>query len=427
MNKKGCLIVMLISITSFAFGQVNFEDYFENKSLRVDYLMGGSAKDQTVFIKELKEEPFWGGSKTNLIDQFGFGTFKFKLIDAETKVLLYSKGFNSLFQEWQTTAEAKELKRAFYQVNVMPFPKRPVLFVLESRKWNGEMEQIFEFEIDPTNYFIGKEKPNTIVSNRVMGEGDPATSVDVAFIAEGYTLEEMGKFRADVKRIAGYLFDVPPFKHYQNNFNIYALEAISEESGTDVPGENIYKNTAVNTTFYTFDIDRYLTTFDIKSLHDIAANVPYDQIFVLINTKRYGGGGFYNYYTSCSSDHPLTYEVSSHEFGHGFVGLGDEYYSSEVAYEDFYNLEIEPWEPNLTTLVDFDKKWKRMLNDSIPISTPRTKEYENKIGVFEGGGYSSKGIYSPFQDCKMKTNNMKHFCPVCEEAAEKMILFQIGK
>ena len=427
MNKKGCLIVMLISITSFAFGQVNFEDYFENKSLRVDYLMGGSAKDQTVFIKELKEEPFWGGSKTNLIDQFGFGTFKFKLIDAETKVLLYSKGFNSLFQEWQTTAEAKELKRAFYQVNVMPFPKRPVLFVLESRKWNGEMEQIFEFEIDPTNYFIGKEKPNTIVSNRVMGEGDPATSVDVAFIAEGYTLEEMDKFRADVKRIAGYLFDVPPFKHYQNNFNIYALEAISEESGTDVPGENIYKNTAVNTTFYTFDIDRYLTTFDIKSLHDIAANVPYDQIFVLINTKRYGGGGFYNYYTSCSSDHPLTYEVSSHEFGHGFVGLGDEYYSSEVAYEDFYNLEIEPWEPNLTTLVDFDKKWKRMLNDSIPIPTPRTKEYENKIGVFEGGGYSSKGIYSPFQDCKMKSNNMKHFCPVCEEAAEKMILFQIGK
>ena len=427
MNKKGCLIVMLISITSFAFGQVNFEDYFENKTLRVDYLMGGSAKDQTVFIKELKEEPFWGGSKTNLIDQFGFGTFKFKLIDAETKVLLYSKGFNSLFQEWQTTAEAKELKRAFYQVNVMPFPKRPVLFVLESRKWNGEMEQIFEYEIDPTNYFIGKEKPNAIVSNRVMGEGDPATSVDVAFIAEGYTLEEMGKFRADVKRIAGYLFDVPPFKHYQNNFNIYALEAISEESGTDVPGENIYKNTAVNTTFYTFDIDRYLTTFDIKSLHDIAANVPYDQIFVLINTKRYGGGGFYNYYTSCSSDHPLTYEVSSHEFGHGFVGLGDEYYSSEVAYEDFYNLEIEPWEPNLTTLVDFDKKWKRMLNDSIPIPTPRTKEYENKIGVFEGGGYSSKGIYSPFQDCKMKSNNMKHFCPVCEEAAEKMILFQIGK
>ena len=427
MNKKGCLIVMLISITSFAFGQVNFEDYFENKSLRVDYLMGGSAKDQTVFIKELKEEPFWGGSKTNLIDQFGFGTFKFKLIDAETKVLLYSKGFNSLFQEWQTTAEAKELKRAFYQVNVMPFPKRPVLFVLESRKWNGEMEQIFEYEIDPTNYFIGKEKPNTIVSNRVMGEGDPATSVDVAFIAEGYTLEEMDKFRADVKRIAGYLFDVPPFKHYQNNFNIYALEAISEESGTDVPGENIYKNTAVNTTFYTFDIDRYLTTFDIKSLHDIAANVPYDQIFVLINTKRYGGGGFYNYYTSCSSDHPLTYEVSSHEFGHGFVGLGDEYYSSEVAYEDFYNLEIEPWEPNLTTLVDFDKKWKGMLNDSIPIPTPRTKEFENKIGVFEGGGYSSKGIYSPFQDCKMKTNNMKHFCPVCEEAAEKMILFQIGK
>ncbi len=427
MDKKVYLFAILISITSFAFGQVNFEDYFENKTLRVDYLLGGSAKEQTVFIKELKEEPFWGGSKTNLIDQFGYGTFKFKLFDVETKELLYSKGFNSLFQEWQTTAEAKELKRAFYQVNVMPFPKKPVLFVLESRKWNGEMEQIFEYKIDPTNYFIGKEKPSAIVSNRVMGKSDPAKSVDVAFIAEGYTLEEMDKFRADVKRIAGYLFDVPPFKQYQNHFNIYALESISEESGTDVPGENIYKNTAVNTSFYTFDIDRYLTTFDLKALHDIAANVPYDQIFVLINTDRYGGGGFYNYYTSCSSDHLLTYEVSSHEFGHGFVGLGDEYYSSEVAYEDFYNLEIEPWEPNLTTLVDFDKKWKGMLDESIPIPTPRMKEYEDKIGVFEGGGYLSKGIYSPYQDCKMKSNNMKHFCPVCEKAAEKMILFHIGK
>lgn len=427
MNKKVCLIALLISISGFAFGQVNFEDYFENKTLRIDYLMGGSAKEQTVFIKELREEPFWGGSKINLIDQFGFGTFRFKLLDAETKVLLYSKGFNSLFQEWQTTAEAKELKRAFYQVNVMPFPKKPVVFVLESRKWNGEMEQIFEYEIDPTNYFIGKEKPRFTASNLVMGKGNPETSVDVAFIAEGYTLEEMDKFRSDVKRVAGYLFDVPPFKQYQDNFNIYALEAISQESGTDVPGENIYKNTAVNTTFYTFDIDRYLTTFDVKALHDIAANVPYDQIFVLINTKRYGGGGFYNYYTSCSSDNPQTYEVSSHEFGHGFVGLGDEYYSSAVAYEDFYNLEIEPWEPNLTTLVDFDKKWKGMLDESCPIPTPRTKEFENKIGVFEGGGYLSKGIYSPYQDCKMKSNNMKHFCPVCEDAAEKMILFHIGK
>jgi len=427
MNTKIFITGMLILLSGFSFGQIVFDDYFEDKTLRIDYLMGGDAERQTVYLKEVKEEPFWGGSKTNLIDSFGFGTFKFKLKDVESGEVLYSKGFNSLFQEWQATAEAKVLQRAFYQVNVMPYPKKAVFFVLESRKWNGEMEQIFKYKIDPANYFIGKEKPKAIVSNRLMGEGDPATSVDVAFIAEGYTAQEMDKFRNDVKRIAGYIFDVPPFNKYQKNFNIYALESVSDDSGTDIPGEHIYKSTAVNTSFYTFDVARYLTTFDIKSLHDIAANVPYDQIFVLINTDRYGGGGFYNYYTSCSSDNELTYEVSSHEFGHGFVGLGDEYYSSSVAYEDFYNLEVEPWEPNLTTLVNFGKKWKGMLDEATPIPTPRTKEFVDKIGVFEGGGYVSKGVYSPYQDCKMKSNKMKHFCPVCENATEKMILFYIGK
>lgn len=427
MTAKSLLVSMLIVISSVCYGQSDFDKYFENKTLRIDYLMGGDADSQTIFLKELKEEPLWGGSKTNLIDGFGYGTFRFKLFDAESGELLYSKGFNSLFQEWQSTPEAKELKRAFYQVNVMPYPKKSVRFVLESRKWDGTMEKIWEYSIDPTNYFIGKENPESIPFTKIMGEGDPAKSVDIAFIAEGYTANEMEKFRADVKRVAGYLLDVPPFSKYADRFNIYALESVSEDSGTDIPGENIYKNTVVNTTFYTFDVDRYLTTFDIKSIHDISANVPYDQIFVLINTDKYGGGGFYNYYSSCSADNALSYEVSSHEFGHGFAGLGDEYYSSEVAYEDFYNLEVEPWEPNLTTLVDFDHKWKSMLDEATPIPTPRTTKFMDRLGVFEGGGYMAKGIYSPMQDCKMKSNKMKHFCPVCEKAVEEVILFHIGE
>ncbi|WP_282126918.1 M64 family metallopeptidase [Marinifilum flexuosum] len=427
MNLKPLLVLMFIALSTFCNAQNKFEKYFENKTLRIDYLMGGDANTQTVFLKELKEEPHWGGSTVNLIDRFGYGTFRFKLYDAESGELIYSKGFNSLFQEWQTTEEAKELKKAFYQVNVMPYPKNTARFVLESRKWNGSMEQIWEYTIDPKNYFIGREKPMAVPYTKLMGKGSPDKSVDIAFIAEGYTLEEMEKFRADVKRVAGYLLDVPPFDKYAENFNVYALESASEESGTDVPGENIYKNTAVNTTFYTFDVPRYLTTFDIKVLHDISANVPYDQIFVLINTDRYGGGGFYNYYSSCSADHQLSYEVSSHEFGHGFVGLGDEYYNSKVAYDGFYNLEVEPWEPNITTMVDFNSKWKDMLDESTPVPTPRTPEYEKTLGVYEGGGYMSKGIYSPVQDCKMKSNNEKHFCPVCERAAEKVILFHIGK
>ncbi|MFA8433015.1 MAG: M64 family metallopeptidase [Marinifilaceae bacterium] len=427
MYPKFFTTLVFVLLANLSFAQVDFDKYFIDKTLRIDYMMGGDAKHQTVFLKELREEPHWGGSKTNLLDVFNYGTFRFKVFDKASGELIYSKGFNSLFQEWQTTAEAKELQRAFYQVNVMPFPKKPVRFVLESRKWEGGFEEIFEYEVDPQNYFILREAPVYCKSTLLSGGGNPASSVDVAFIAEGYTQEEMGKFRKDVERISGYIFDVPPFDKYKDHFNIYALESVSQDSGTDVPGEHIYRNTAVNCSFYTFDIDRYLTTFDIKALHDIAANVPYDQIFVLINTERYGGGGFYNYYTSCSSDNSLTYEVSSHEFGHGFVGLGDEYYSSAVAYESFYNLDVEPWEPNLTTRKEFEKKWKSKVDKNVPIPTPRIAKYEKTIGVFEGGGYVSKGVYSPYQDCKMKSNRMKHFCPVCEEATEKMILFYIGE
>lgn len=427
MNRKLFLTALLLVGALWCSAQVNFDHYFLDKTLRIDYVMGGDAKSQTVFFKQMKQEPHWGGSKINLVDIFNYGTFRFKVLDKASGTEIYSKGFNSLFQEWQTTAEAKNLKRAFYQVNVMPFPRNPVRFVLESRRWDGSFEQIFEMDVDPKNYFVGQDTPSFCKSSLIMGKGDPSKSVDVAFIAEGYTKDQMDKFRSDVKRIAGYIFDVPPFDKYKKRFNIYALESASQDSGTDIPGEHIYRNTVVNSSFYTFDIDRYLTTFDIKSLHDIAANVPYDQIFVLINTDKYGGGGFYNYYTSCSSDNKYTYEVSSHEFGHGFVGLADEYYTSSVAYENFYNLEIEPWEPNITTMVNFDSKWKDMIKKKTPVPTPREKKYEKTVGVFEGGGYLSKGVYSPHMDCKMKSNQMKHFCPVCERAAEKMIKFCIGK
>ncbi|WP_372752988.1 M64 family metallopeptidase [Labilibaculum sp.] len=427
MATKSIVFIILITLSRVCCGQSGFEKYFEDKSLRIDYMMAGDFDSQAVFFKDIKEEPFWGGSTSNLVDRFGYGNYCFELYDLKSGELIYSKGFNSLFQEWQSTAEAKEIKKAFYQVNVMPYPKNSVRFVLKSRKWDGNREKIWEYTIDPTNYFITEEKPQAIPFTKIMGEGDPATSVDIAFIAEGYTAKEMDKFKADAKRVAGYLLDVPPFDRYADRFNIYAIESVSEESGTDIPGENIYRNTVVNTTFYTFDVDRYLTTFDIKSLHDISANVPYDQIFVLINTDKYGGGGFYNYYSSCSADNALSYEVSSHEFGHGFAGLADEYYSSEVAYDGYYNLEVEPWEPNITTLVHFHEKWENMLSDTVPVPTPRSKKYEGKIGVFEGGGYSAKGIYSPAQDCKMKSNRMKHFCHVCEKAVEEVIRFTIGE
>jgi len=421
------ILTLLLLATKLSFASVDFDTYFEHKTLRVDYLLGGNAKEQSVFLQNLKKEPYWGGTTVNMLDTFNYGNFRFKLVDKTSGILIYSRGFGSLFQEWQATAEAKTLNRSYYQVNVMPFPKNTAQFIIEYRNRDGEFVKLFEYEIDPTNYFIQEETARKVKHSKIMGNGDTDSSIDVAFIAEGYTQEEMGKFIADVERVAGYVLNVEPFKAYADRFNIYALESVSEESGTDIPGKHIYKNTVLNSNFYTFDSERYLTTSDLKSMYDIAANVPYDQIYVLINTEKYGGAGIYNYYTSCASDHKLSKEVASHEFGHGFVGLADEYYTDNVSVEDFYNLKVEPWEPNITTLVDFDSKWKSMIEEGVVTPTPRTEEFEGKVGLFEGGGYMSKGIYSPVQDCKMKTNNKDEFCPVCQRACEKMIKFTIGE
>lgn len=396
-----------------------FETYFYPKTLRVDFELGGNASTTMVFFKEMREEPFWGGPTKNLTDPFSYGNFRYRVFDAVSNKLLYEKGFGSLFEEWKATQEAKTLNRTFYQVATMPFPKNKVRFEIDERRYaTGKFENIFMREINPSDYFILKEQTRTCKTVQLAGKGKSSESLDIAVIAEGYTAKDMKKFHADVIRVIGNITNKPPFNKYKDRINIYAIESVSQQQGPDVPGEHIYSNTATNTSYYTFDVERYLTTADYKSICDYAANVPYDQIFVLINSTRYGGGGFYNLYTACTADHALTPKVSSHEFGHGFGGLADEYYNAEMATSDFYNLRLEPWEPNITTNVEFERKWNDMLEKGIQIPTPRTNEFAGKVGLFEGGGYVSKGIYSPVLDCNMKSNNPNDYCSVCQRAVE---------
>jgi hypothetical protein len=420
---KRDFLFLLFSLPIFTFAQVDFNKHFKSNVLRFDFLLGGNNKEMQVYPQQIKQEPFWAGSHTRLIDSFDYGMYRFRVFDLKTDSLLYSKGFCTLFQEWQTTAEAKTKNKTFYQAVIFPFPKNKVRLGIEARQWQGDFKTIYTTEIDPSDYFILKESlPNFEIFD-IVKNGEPEKKVDLVILAEGYTEAEKQKFEDDCQRVTSYLFDEEPFKSEKNSFNVKAVFTPSVESGTDIPGENIYKNTFFNSTFYTFDLPRYLTTSDMKTIYDAAATVPYDQIYILVNTKRYGGGGFYNFLTVCSADNELTREVFVHEFGHGFAGLGDEYYNSSVAYENYYNLETEPWEPNLTTLVDFDIKWKKMIPDSVPIPTPREARYNKTIGVYEGGGYMNKGIYSPSIDCRMKSNVAKSFCPVCAEAIKKTIEF----
>jgi hypothetical protein len=417
--------IILFSVALTIQAQSNFDKYFTDKVLRFDFMFAGNSQKTTVYPVGMKQEPFWAGSNTNLINTFNTGNFKYEVFDSVGNTLIYSRAFSTLFQEWQTTDEAKKTERSFYEVATMPYPKEKVKFVLSKRGRDGIFSKLYETDIDPSSIYIKKETPVQVNVTKVYFAGDPHSSLDLEFIAEGYKSDEMGKFRDDVKKMADLLIAEEPYTEYKNKINVWAVEAISQESGTDVPGENIFVNTALNSSFYTFGTDRYLTTQDIKSVNDYAAAAPHDYIIVLINSNRYGGGGVYNYYSGTTTGHALSAKVFVHEFGHGFAGLADEYYSSSVAYDEFYPLNVEPWEPNITTLVNFDSKWKNLIVKGTPTPTPAEDKYSTVTGLFEGGGYSAKGIYRPELDCRMKSNNSKGYCTVCRKAVKETIEYYI--
>lgn len=421
---------MLLSAACLFFMQActqsTFEKYFEDKSLRIDYMSIGDAQSQTAVVHELREEPVWGGPKKNLIEPFGYGEYLMEVYDAEGGELIYSRSFCSLFGEWRTTAEAKVEKQAWYNSMSIPFPKNKIVVDLKAReKSDMQFYSIMRHEIDPSSMFIDKAP---LVDNKVVkirDNGEPSEKVDLVFIAEGYTQEELDKFVSDAERFTEALFSCPPFDSCCDDFNVWAVGTVSVDSGTSSSGIGVYKNTALKTGYYTFGLDRYLTTKDMKSIKDATWNVPCDAVFLLINAETYGGGGIYNSYACGTADNEKTLNVFTHEFGHSFAGLGDEYFESAVAYEGYYNLEKELWEPNITTLVDFDSKWKDLLPEGTPVPTPLNDETKDGIGVFEGGGYLAEGIFRPMDHCMMR--DYAPFCPACSRAILKMVDFLSDK
>lgn len=417
------LVSIIMLLSQFVLGSVNFNEFFYDKTLRIDYIHSGNNESDNYFLDELIEEPYWGGSKTNLLDIFDYGEYKFEVYDLESNKAIYSRTYSTLFREWQTTAEAKSVSKAFTESVVFPFPKREVKVIFFSRNDENKFIPKYELKINPKNYFIKKENRLKFSHFKVHYSGETDKKVDIVIIPEGYTSGDMELFKKDCSKFTKYLFNSSPYKENQDRFNVWGVEAPSVEKGTDIPAEDKWVKTNVNTSFYTFDVERYLMTSDYKSVRDLAANAPYDQIYILVNTNKYGGGAIYNFYSVAVNVNPREEYVFVHEFGHGFAFLADEYYDSETAYEEFYPLNLEPLEPNLTTLVNFESKWKNMISEGTPIPTPNEDKYKDKVGLFEGGGYVSKGVYRPKYDCSMKSASVDNYCPVCRDAITKMIKF----
>ena len=386
----------------------SYESRFTAEGLRIDYYATGNRTSEKAEVISLCRVPVWSGPQKGLIGP-DLGDYRTVMTDARSGDTLFVSGYSTLFGEWRTTAEALDTSRSYYSSKTLPMPRRKAKVSFECR----DRRSMKFFPIGETEVCPSRVKPCSLPSNEVEEisiNGDFSVKADLTFIAEGYRLCEKEKFFSDARRFTDALFACPPFDSHREDFNVRAVMVPSEDSGTDMPGVGIWKNTALNSNFYTFGTERYLTTADMKPVADAIWETPTDAIFILVNEEKYGGGGIYNFYAIGTSDNHRTLDVFIHEFGHSFGALADEYFDSETAYEEdaFYCLDAEPWEPNITTMVDFDSKWKNWHD-----------------GVFEGGGYLPKGIWRPADHCMMR--DYAPFCPVCTKAIERNIDYLCGR
>lgn len=390
---------------------VSFLGAAQEQTLRVDYIFSGTDKSVEISLDELSCFEGWAGRRTNLKEVPVRGNGQICMTDAQTGDTLYRMSFSTLFQEWQTTEEATRLRKSFENVFLLPMPAARARVNVHLYDFFGNIVASLNHVVDPSDVLIRRLDPQAPEHRYLLKNGSPQEKIDVAIVAEGYTAEEMDMFYADAQVAMEAILKHEPFGIYKDRFNFVAVALPSQESGVSVPGEGEWKNTALKAHFNTFYMDRYLTTLRLKNMHDKLCGVPYEHIVILANTDTYGGGGIYNSYTLTTAHHPAFKPVVVHEFGHSFAGLADEYYYDDM-YVEYYYPGTEPWEQNITTLADFESKWKDMLE-------------AGEAELLEGAGYQSKGVYRPAADCRMHTNRPDSFCPVCQRAIARIIEFYL--
>ena len=423
--KKISLLFLCIGLLAPLQAQ-NFSDFFEDRTLRTDYLFTGNADKQEVCLDELTEMPGWAGRRHRLDELPLAGNGEITMTDKASGKVIYRTSFSSLFQEWLGEEEATRVKKGYENSFLLPFPKQPALVTVSLKNALQEVSASLTHEVRPDDILIHSRGYGKVTPHRYLHRsGSAEDCIDVAILAEGYTQSEMELFYRDAEATCEALFAHAPFDKLKNRFNIVAVESVSEDSGVSIPLKGEWKSTAVSSHFSTFYSDRYLTTSRVKSIHNWLSGIPYEHIIILANTDTYGGGGIYNSYTLTTAHHPAFKPVVVHEFGHSFGGLADEYFYSDEP-SPLYPYHLEPWEQNISTLANFESKWKDMVPAGTPVPTPvKTSgdEIYTAVGVYEGAGYTSKGIYRPATNCRMKTNEAPGFCPVCQRALERMILF----
>ena len=421
--KKHILFLLCLIAVSSTRAQV-FADHFADKTLRVDYIFNGNASGQAICLDGLSALPTWAGRKHHLAELPLQGNGQIVMRNAASGKTIYTTSFSSLFQEWLETDEARIVTKGFENTFLLPYPLQPVEIEITLLDPRRNVRASMKHIVHPNDVLIEQKGNSHITPHKYLLHNDsPEKCIDVAILAEGYTLQEMQTFYEDADIACKSIFDHEPFKSMKKRFNVVAVASPSTDSGVSVPRLNEWKHTAFGSHFSTFYSDRYLTTSRVKAIHDALAGIPYEHIIILANTEEYGGGGIYNSYTLTTAHHPMFRPVVVHEFGHSFGGLADEYFYDNDVMTDTYPLDIEPWEQNISTQVDFAAKWKDMLSENTPVPTPAEVSENYPTGMYEGGGYSAKGIFRPAENCRMRTNEYPAFCPVCQRALRRIIEF----
>lgn len=439
------------------------------QTMRVDYYHSGNDKQESFSLDRVVIEPLpWPGNPNHPLDTTNAGKYFFEVIDKASDTPLYSRGFASIFGEWETTEEAQKINRTYSESLRFPAVDKPARVVLRKRDAKNTFKDIWSFEIDPADKFVQKGQARADAGGliKLHEKGDPATKLDLLILGDGYTAAQRGKFERDAQRLVKILFAASPFKERENDINVWGLVPASPESGISRPSQGIHRRTPLGATYDAFDSERYILTFENRTLRDIAANAPYDVMEILTNTQTYGGGGIFNLYSTVAADSAWAPYIFVHEFGHHLAGLADEYYTSQVAYLPSPT-RVEPWEPNVTALLDpASLKWKDLVTPGTPIPTPWPKEeqeaydadyqkrrqairaanrpeaemdalfreamarsteilakspYAKNVGAFEGANYEAKGYYRPQVDCIMFSRNVSWFCAVCRRALSNIL------
>lgn len=426
MLKKRIIAITISAIVCANVIAQDFDTYFNDRTLRLDYIFSGNKARQDISLAEMYSMPHWYGKKQRLSQIPVEGNGQITVRPHRNDSVIYKNSFSTLFQEWLSYDEAAGPGKAFENVFLVPMPKDTVDITVELRDNRRNVTATYTHTVIPTDILIRHcGEHGTTPYETLQQANDTSRCIHIAFVAEGYTNAEMDTYIKDAKDATEAIFAHEPFKSARDRFNIIAVKSVSNESGTSEPSKGIWKDTSLSSHFDTFYSNRYLTTLNLATLHDRLAGTPYEHIIILVNTDEYGGGGILNSYVLSMTHHPMFKPVVAHEFGHSFGGLADEY-AYDFEQIPMYPHDVEPWEPNITTRHDFHGKWEKLIQPGTPIPTPESENPDtisSKIGLFEGAGYSMKSVYRGMQDCRMRTNENPEFCTICRNALQRLIDF----